>query len=87
MRARFVAWPFHPAGYALGMNFGVDYFWTCVLIAWVIKVVIMRYGGHKTHQKALPFFYGVILGEFLVGAFWSALSVVLQRKLYDFSPG
>ncbi len=87
MRARFMAWPFHPAGYALGMNFGVDYFWTCTLIAWLIKVVIMRYGGHKTHQKALPFFYGVILGEFLVGAFWSALSVVLQRKLYDFSPG
>ncbi len=87
MRTRFLWWPLHPAGYALGMNFGVEYFWTCTLIAWALKVIITRYGGHKTHQRALPFFYGVILGEFLVGAFWSALSVVLQRKLYDFSPG
>lgn len=87
MRTHYMWWPLHPAGYALGMNFGVEYFWTCTLIAWVIKLVITRYGGHKTHQKALPFFYGVILGEFLVGAFWSMLSVILQRRLYDFSPG
>lgn len=87
MRTHFMWWPLHAAGYALGMNFGVEYFWTCTLIAWAAKVLITRYGGHKTHQRALPFFYGVILGEFLVGAFWSALSVVLQRRLYDFSPG
>jgi hypothetical protein len=87
MRTRFMWWPLHPAGYALGMNFGVEYFWSCTLIAWILKVLITRYGGHKTHQKALPFFYGLILGEFLVGAFWSAMMVVLQRPLYDFSPG
>jgi hypothetical protein len=87
MRTQYMWWPLHPAGYALGMNFGVEYFWTCTLIAWGLKVAITRYGGHKAHQKALPFFYGLILGEFLVGAFWSALSVILQRHLYDFSPG
>ncbi|MCX7598332.1 MAG: hypothetical protein N2512_05630 [Armatimonadetes bacterium] len=87
MRTRFLWFPLHPAGYALGMNFGVEYFWTCTLLAWAIKITIMRYGGHKAHQKALPFFYGIILGEFTVGAFWSALSVVLQRYMYDFSPG
>jgi hypothetical protein len=87
LRTHFLWFSLHPAGYALGMNFGVEYFWTCTLIAWALKVVITRYWGHKGHQRALPFFYGVILGEFLVGAFWSMLSVVLQRKLYDFSPG
>jgi len=87
MRTHHLWWVLHPAGYALGMNFGVEYFWTCTLIAWVLKVGITRYGGHRAHQHSIPFFYGIILGEFLVGAFWSALSVVLQRRLYDFSPG
>ncbi|HID06884.1 MAG TPA: hypothetical protein EYP10_07020, partial [Armatimonadetes bacterium] len=33
MRMEFLWWPFHPAGYALALNFGVDYFWSCLLIA------------------------------------------------------
>ena len=87
MRMRFIWWPFHPAGYALSMNFGVEYFWSCLLIASVIKWVILKYGGLKVHNKAKYFFFGVILGEFCVGAFWSAVSVIFQTFTYDFAPG
>ncbi|RKY04801.1 hypothetical protein DRP77_02855 [Candidatus Poribacteria bacterium] len=87
MRMRFIWWPFHPAGYALSMNFGVEYFWSCLLIASVIKWVILKYGGLKVHNKAKYFFFGVILGEFCVGAFWSAISVIFQTFTYDFAPG
>jgi hypothetical protein len=84
MRMRFLWWPLHPAGYALSTNFGIDYIWFCLVIASVAKLAILRYGGLKAHQKAAPFFLGLILGEFTVGSFWSALSVILQERTYTF---
>jgi hypothetical protein len=84
MRMRFLAWPLHPAGYALSTNFGTDYIWFCLVLASVAKAAILRYGGIKAHRNAVPFFLGLILGEFTVGSFWSALSVVLQRRTYTF---
>lgn len=87
MRMNYLWWPLHPAGYAMGMLFGTDYFWSCLLIAWLVKLAILRWGGHKVHRGAMPFVYGVIIGEYFMGAFWSAMSVVLKERLYDFSPG
>lgn len=87
MRINFLWWPLHPAGYALGMLFGVEYFWSCLVIAWLIKWAILHWAGHKAYQRFMPAVYGVILGEYAVGAFWSAMSVILKRPMYDFSPG
>ena len=87
MRIRFVWWALHPAGYALSMNFGVEYFWTCLVVAWIIKWAILRYSGYKSHQAVIPVMYGIILGEYCVGAFWSAMSVILQQRMYDFCFG
>jgi hypothetical protein len=87
MRTRFLWWPFHPAGYALGMLFGVEYFWTCLVIAFALKLLVLRYGGHQLNQKVLPLMYGVIIGEYSVGAFWSVMSVILKQPMYDFCPG
>ena len=87
MRINFLWWPLHPAGYAMGMLFGVEYFWSCLLIAWLVKWAILHWGGHKAYQRFVPAVYGVIIGEYTVGAFWSAMSVILQRPMYDFSPG
>ena len=87
MRMRFLWWPFHPAGYALSMSFGVEYFWTCLVIATVVKYLVLKLGGASAHRKARSFFFGVILGEYCVGAFWSAISVIFQMYTYDFAPG
>ena len=87
MRMRFLWWPFHPAGYALSTNFGVEYFWSCLVIATIVKFVVLKFGGASAHRKARSFFFGVILGEYCVGAFWSAISVIFQTYTYDFAPG
>ena len=41
--------------------------WLPILVTWIIKSTILRYGGLKLHQKALPFFMGLVLGEFAAG--------------------
>ena len=85
MRMRFLWWPLHPAGYAFSTK--IEYFWSCLMVATIVKWVILKYGGMKAHRQAIPFFFGVILGEFALGAFWSAISVIFQTPVYDFSVG
>lgn len=93
MRTRFLWWPFHPAGYAIALNFGAEYYWSCLLISSVIKYFVLRYGGYKLNRQVMPFMFGLILGEYSVGAFWSFLSLFLNHgrfiniKTYDFCPG
>ena len=87
MRMRFIWWPFHPAGYAISMTYGVEYFWSCLVISTLVKWIILRFAGLQMHRKAVFFFFGVILGEYCVGAFWSAISVILRYPVYDFAPG
>ena len=87
MRIRLLWWPFHPAGYALSTNFGVEYFWSCLLISTIVKYLVLKLGGAGGYRKGLSFFFGVILGEYCVGAFWSAISVIFQTYTYDFAPG
>jgi len=93
MRMRYLWFPFHPAGYAIALNFGAEYYWSCLLIASAIKFCVLRYGGYRLNRSVMPFMFGVILGEYTVGAFWSYLSVLLNHgriitiHTYDFCPG
>lgn len=80
-------WPFHPAGYALSMAYGVEYFWSCLLIASVLKWATLRFGGLKGYRYFLPLAFGIIIGEYMVGAMWSVVSVHMGQFIYDFSPG
>ena len=63
---------------------GRDYVWLPILIAWLLKVLVLRYGGLRTHANLIPLMCGLILGEFVVGSFWSSLSVILERPMYTF---
>lgn len=87
MRTYFLWWPFHPAGYAISTQFGAEYYWSAIMIAWLLKTLVLRYGGYKTYRRALPLMFGLVLGEYTMGAFWSVLSVLLQQRTYDFAPG
>ena len=38
----------------------------------------------RAHAAMIPLACGVILGEFVVGSFWSSLSVILEKPMYTF---
>jgi len=82
LRRQFVWWPFHPAGYALATSYAMDYFWFAFMIAWAIKLAMVRYGGMKLHTGAAPFFLGLILGDFVVGSLWSLWGCVMGMSTY-----
>jgi hypothetical protein len=70
MRQQVMWWPFHPLGFALGGIWMMDELWATILGTWLIKSVIMRYGGVKAFQRARPFFLGLILGQFATNGLW-----------------
>jgi hypothetical protein len=82
LRSAFLWWPLHPAGFALGISYAMNYFWFCLLVAWLAKLFIIRYGGMSAHKRAIPFFLGLILGDYTVGALWSLLALILGVPTY-----
>jgi Family of unknown function (DUF6785)/Domain of unknown function (DUF6784) len=64
MRTRFLWWPFHPVGYLVSGSFGLFRLWFPIFVTWLIKTIILRYGGLDWYRKARPFFFGLIIGEF-----------------------
>jgi hypothetical protein len=75
MRTRFLGWPFHPAGYLISGSFGLFRLWVPLFVAWGFKALILRYGGLRGYRIALPFFIGLVLGEFAAGFLRSMLDL------------
>ncbi len=60
--------------------------WMCMFIAWLIKLVILRYGGLRSYRKAVPLFLGIILGECVMGSVWTIIGIALNTQTYAFWP-
>ncbi len=82
MRGSFLWWPFHPAGYALSVSFAMDYFWFCFLIAWLAKLLLVRFGGMRAYNAAIPFFLGLALGDYIAGSIWALVGPLLHITTY-----
>ena len=80
LRARFLWWPFHPIGLAIGPIWIMDQIWFTVFLAWLIKLCILRYGGLKLFHSARPFFLGLILGQFTCNGFWIIVDLLTGHK-------
>ena len=63
-------WPFHPIGFPIGANGLMDKIWFSIFIAWVLKWMLMRYGGAHMFSRSRYFFLGLICGQFLCSGFW-----------------
>lgn len=77
-------WPFHPLGFALaGSWYMQTAVWLSIFAAWLIKVLLLRYGGHRAFIKALPFFFGLILGDCVWGMMWLIYGIWSGQQTYS----
>ncbi len=83
-RMRFVWWPFHPAGFAISTSWGMNVTWGCLFMSWLIKLIILKYGGPLRYRKVAPFFLGLILGEFTIGSIWTIIGIIGGIPTYGF---
>lgn len=84
MRVRFPWWPFHPLGFAVTSSWEINLVWMPLFIAWVVKVVTLRYAGLPGFRRSLPFFFGLMLGQFVVGSLWNIYGIAAELPTYQF---
>jgi hypothetical protein len=84
MRMRTPGWPLDPVAYSLASTATASSYWLPLFIAWVLKSLILRYGGRRGFTRALPFFLGLVIGEAFVGVGWSLVGSLLHQRTYRY---
>lgn len=86
LRLNLVWWPLHPVGYAVSGSWSMDQLWACFIVAWMLKVLLLRYGGAKAYRATFPLLVGVILGDFIAGNAWTIFGLLTEQDVYHFWP-
>jgi uncharacterized protein DUF6785/uncharacterized protein DUF6784 len=84
LRNRFYWWPLHPLGYAMCCSWTMVVFWFPMFVAWLLKSVIIRYGGMRLFARLRPFFLGLIFGEFTCATMWTLLAIFFDVPVPTF---
>ena len=82
MKTSFLWWPFHPGGYVLTTGGGLGRSWFAVFVSWTAKAIILKIGGVRLYRKAVPFFLGLILGDYTLGCVWSLIGIAFEIPTY-----
>lgn len=80
LRLNFVGFPLHPVGFITWFGWPLDRYWLSVLLGWLLKALVLKYGGFSVFQKGKPFAYGMVVGGMTNLTFW-----ILIRLLYPTS--
>lgn len=84
LRQQFLWFPLHPVGYVLAHTGTGLSFWSHYGIAWVLKALVLRFGGMRLYQRMLPLVFGIIVGDILTQTLWSVMAVILNVPVYQF---
>ncbi len=65
LHLRFPWWPLHPLGLAVVSSFTMYAVYAGFLLAWIVKGLILRWGGFRAFRFATPFFIGLMVGHYI----------------------
>ncbi len=81
IKLHFPLWPVHPVAFPLAFAWAIDTMLPAIVITWLFKSLLLRYGGLRAHLRALPFFLGLIAGSATVTVLRSMLARILHVNL------
>jgi hypothetical protein len=84
LRVRIPWWPLHPLAFAVTSSWEINLVWLPLFLAFVFKSLILRYGGRGGFQHAIPFFIGLMLGQFVIGSLWNIYGIARELPTYQF---
>ena len=70
-RQRLLWWPLHPLGFPVSSACDTIVF--TIFLSWLIKSLMLKYGGAKLYVRLKPFFLGLIVGHYTPAALWYAV--------------
>jgi len=77
-------WPLHPVGLLIVFSYFSNTGWPSIFLGWLLKLLILRYGGARLYRTAQPFFLGIIFGTVFASITQAAVPIimVLLKKPY-----
>jgi hypothetical protein len=72
---RFYWWPIHPIGYLTTYSSAMRILWFSFLVGWLCNHLSLRYGGVALFRKVRFFFFGLIIGDFLMAGCWAVVGL------------
>jgi len=79
LRATFMWFPIHPLGYVLATTYFARTYWLMALIAWAIRMIVLRIGGaHSIRKGLVPFSVGMFLACMVSIVFFDVIGIYLQ---------
>lgn len=85
LRRQLIWFPLHPMGLIVCRGWAMENLWLMILLGWMIKVLIVRYGGLSAYHELRPLFLGLILGDLvMIGVF--GIVGAFTRKSYGILP-
>ena len=75
-RQHFLWWPLHYIGLPIADTWVMSWVWFGILVGWLLKLVILKYGGVTAYRAGRPFFLGLILGQITCVGAWMIIDSV-----------
>ncbi|MDW8122679.1 MAG: DUF6785 family protein [Armatimonadota bacterium] len=72
----FLWFPFAPVGYLMGASWPMINFWFPILVGWLLKALVVRYGGGKVYRRLIGPFLGLMFGEFFCAGLWVLIDLI-----------
>lgn len=70
LRRIWMACPLHPLGLVVAASWPIHLVWGSLLLGWLAKVLVLRFGGPGIYVRLKPVAYGVIMGDVVAYALY-----------------
>jgi len=74
-------WPLHPVAFPIALSSTIQSMTLAIFATWLLKALLLRYGGLRSHQRVLPLFLGMLAGGALEATLRRVLSLVFGIDL------
>ncbi len=76
MGTRFPWWPLHYIGFPIADTWAMSHIWFTILVAWVIKLSVLKYWGIREYRALMPFLLGLVLGQVFGAGIWIIVDLI-----------
>lgn len=87
LRQRYLWFPLHPVGFIMMQTYPMHMMWLSILLAWALKVTLLRYGGASGLRRAVPLCLGVAFGDIFMMMFWLIVASITGKHRVFLLPG
>ena len=75
-KQRFLWWPIHPMSLPISAMRMTDLIMLSVFLSWLLKLLILKYGGPALYNRGKPLFIGLVAGHFTSMCAWAVIDAL-----------